>query len=312
MSIPIVCVVGPTATGKTRLAVRLAQNYNGEVVSADSMQVYRGMTIGTAKPTAEEMQGVPHHLIDCLNPDEPFNVARFVELAHDVIRDIRSRGKLPIVAGGTGLYINSLIDNISFDEFEGDLTLREQLSDRLSSEGSAVLYEELSAVDPVAAAKIHPNNSKRLIRALEVYLSTGVPFSEWAVRSRSVSSPYSPTIIGLTYADRHLLYEKIDARVDLMIAGGLIDEVRELMDSGLSKSTTSMQAIGYKEILQFLCGEISREKAIELVKQESRRYAKRQLTWFHRDTRIEWLEASDDFENILKKSCKIMEISAQM
>ena len=312
MSIPIVGVVGPTATGKTRLAVSLAQEYNGEVVSADSMQVYRGMNIGTAKPTAEEMQGIKHHLIDCYNPDEPFNVAKFVELAHSVIGDIHSRGKLPIIAGGTGLYINSLIDNITFNEFQADLDLRESLNGRLESEGNTALYKELCEVDPESAKKIHPNNSKRLVRALEVYYATGVKISEWAVRSRSITSPYKPCLIGLNYGSRALLYEKIDKRVDIMIECGLIDEVKGLIAVGLSKNDTSMQAIGYKEIAQYLCGEFSKEVAIETVKRESRRYAKRQLTWFKRDERINWIEANDDFENIFKKSCKNMENCALM
>jgi tRNA dimethylallyltransferase len=312
VSIPIAGVVGPTATGKTRLAVRLAQEYNGEVVSADSMQVYRGMNIGTAKPTIEEMQGIKHHLIDCINPDEPFNVARFVELAHSAISDIYSRGKLPIIAGGTGLYVNSLIDNITFNEFRADLDLRESLNERLTTEGSDALYKELCEVDSESAAKIHPNNSKRLVRALEVYYATGVKISEWAVRSRSVSSPYKPCLIGLNYSNRALLYEKIDKRVDLMVEGGLIDEVKGLISAGLTKNDTSMQAIGYKEIAQYLFGELSKEEATLNVKRESRRYAKRQLTWFKRDERINWIEANDDFENILKKSCKNMEKSLLM
>ena len=289
--IPLVVIAGPTASGKTAAGVYLAKQLNGEVVSADSMQIYREMTIGTAKPVTEEMEGIPHHLIDFVDPSDSFSVAEYVQLAQQKIGEIHSRGKLPILVGGTGLYISSLVDNIQFSESESDIAYREQMIALAQKEGAQALWEKLSEVDPVAAQKIHPNNVGRVARALEVYHTTGIPISAHQERSRTKPSPYALCMMALSFRDRQKLYDRINLRVSLMVQQGLEQEARQLIQKGYG--ATSFQAIGYKEMGAYLAGEETLEEACEHIRQESRRYAKRQLTWFRRDERYHWFYAED-------------------
>lgn len=289
--IPLVVIAGPTASGKTAAGVYLAKQLNGEVVSADSMQIYREMTIGTAKPVPEEMEGIPHHLIDFVDPSDSFSVAEYVQLAQQKIGEIHSRGKLPILVGGTGLYISSLVDNIQFSESESDIAYREQMIALAQKEGAQALWEKLSEVDPVAAQKIHPNNVGRVARALEVYHTTGIPISAHQERSRTKPSPYALCMMALSFRDRQKLYDRINLRVSLMVDQGLEQEARQLIQKGYG--ATSFQAIGYKEMGAYLAGEETLEEACEHIRQESRRYAKRQLTWFRRDERYQWFYAED-------------------
>jgi len=303
----LVVVVGPTASGKTKLAVELAKKNSGEVISADSMQVYREMNIATAKPTVEEMDGVPHHLVDFLPLSEEFSVSDFVTLARARIAEIAARGNLPIVAGGTGLYINSLIDYVNFSEIEHDGALRERLYAEAKLDGGKRLYDYLCQIDPESAAWIHPNNLVRVVRAVEIYEATGLTMTEQKRRSRLEESPYDVCIIGLNYRDRQTLYDRINRRVDLMVEAGLLDEVRRVYESGNLK--TAYNAIGYKELVPYLQGEAELSDCLEKVKQESRRYAKRQLTWFRRDGRIHWIYPDEeaDFCSVIKKSQKYVE-----
>ncbi|MBR6045222.1 MAG: tRNA (adenosine(37)-N6)-dimethylallyltransferase MiaA [Ruminococcus sp.] len=298
--IPLLAVVGPTASGKTRLAVSLAKLYNGEVVSADSMQIYKGLSIATAKPGEAETDGVPHHLIDFLEPDQSFSVADYVRLAKECITDIRSRGKLPIICGGTGLYVSSLIDNISFDETVGSTEVRDRLRGYAEQYGCHSLWKRLNAVDPESAAAIHENNLPRVIRALEVYELTGKPLSQHKIESRREASPYDACIIGIGFEDRQKLYDRINLRVDEMVAAGMVEEVRAFYDA--YSPATAYQAIGCKELIPYFKGEITLEQAIETIKLETRRYAKRQLTWFRRVDGIEWVYADKigDYKNFLK------------
>lgn len=289
--IPLVVIAGPTASGKTAAGVYLAKQLNGEVVSADSMQIYREMTIGTAKPVPEEMEGIPHHLIDFVDPSDSFSVAEYVQLAQQKIGEIHSRGKLPILVGGTGLYISSLVDNIQFSESESDIAYREQMIALAQQEGAQALWEKLSEVDPAAAQKIHPNNVGRVARALEVYHTTGIPISVHQERSRTKPSPYALCMMALSFRDRQKLYDRINLRVSLMVQQGLEQEARQLIQKGYG--ATSFQAIGYKEMGAYLAGEETLEEACEHIRQESRRYAKRQLTWFRRDERYHWFYAED-------------------
>lgn len=289
--IPLVVIAGPTASGKTAAGVYLAKQLNGEVVSADSMQIYREMTIGTAKPVTEEMEGIPHHLIDFVDPSDSFSVAEYVQLAQQKIGEIHSRGKLPILVGGTGLYISSLVDNIQFSESESDIAYREQMIALAQQEGAQALWEKLSEVDPAAAQKIHPNNVGRVARALEVYHTTGIPISAHQERSRTKPSPYALCMMALSFRDRQKLYDRINLRVNLMVEQGLEQEARQLIQKGYG--ATSFQAIGYKEMGAYLAGEETLEEACEHIRQESRRYAKRQLTWFRRDERYRWFYAED-------------------
>lgn len=300
----ILVIVGPTASGKTRMAVELAKAHNGEVVSADSMQIYRRMDIGTAKPTAEEMDGVPHHMIDVADPEEDFSVARYVEMASACVDDIFSRGKLPIVAGGTGLYVDSLLSGRTFAAFSPDSSLRKELEAELAERGGEAMLSELSRVDPEAAARLHPNDHKRIVRALEVYRSTGKTISEHNRETQALPPRYEALTIGLNFQDRADLWARIDARVDQMAAAGLEREVRELLSSGLSPRCTAMQAIGYKEFVAAVEGTMTWREAEELVKLRSRQYAKRQLTWFRRDPNIEWilLEKDQDFSSVIQDS----------
>ena len=285
----IIVIAGPTATGKTRLAVWMAKEFDGEVISADSMQIYRYMDIGSAKPTAEETEGVPHWLIDVAEPTENFSVARYVELANAAAQDILARGKLPILTGGTGLYISSFVDNVQFTQSETDFALRERLFREAEEKGSEALYQRLLAVDAQAAEKIHPNNVKRVVRALELYHTTGLTITQQNERSRLVPSPYRPLMLALT-TDREVLYERINRRVDQMIQSGLPEEIRHLKEMGLTADMQSMQGIGYKEFLELPEDSRSFAEAVELVKKNSRNYAKRQLTWFRRDERYRWID----------------------
>ena len=289
--IPLVVVAGPTASGKTAAGVRLAQLLNGEVVSADSMQIYKNLAIGTAKPVPEEMQGIPHHLIDFVDPSTPFSVAEYVQLARKTIADISARGKLPIVVGGTGLYISSLVDHVQFSESEGDAKLREEYRQFAQENGAQALWDRLNEVDPAAAQKIHPNNIGRVARALEAYQTTGIPISKQQQLSRQQPSPYRLCMMALSFHDRQKLYDRINLRVTKMLEQGLEKEARWLVENGYG--TTSFQAIGYKEMGLYFAGEETLEEACEHIRQESRRYAKRQLTWFRRDERYHWFFAED-------------------
>lgn len=308
--IPLVAVVGPTASGKSRLAVELAIRFHGEIISADSMQIYKGMAIGTAKPTEEEMRGIPHRLIDFADLSQPFSVADYVSLAKACIEQIHARGKLPILAGGTGLYVRSLLHNVQFSESDKDEVLRCELKARAEQEGVQSLVDELRQFDPESAARIHPNNLGRVIRAIEIYRTTGVTMTQQLKESRSQPSPYHACVIGLDFADRQILYDRINARVDEMLRSGLVDEAREVLAQPGSK--TALQAIGYKELLPYFNGEITLPQAVEHIKQETRHYAKRQLTWFRRDKEIYWIsaDACGSFDAVVNLAAnKIAELS---
>ena len=283
----IICVVGPTASGKTALAVELAKCFDGEVVSCDSMQIYRRMDIGTAKPTIEEMQGIPHHMIDIIEPDEAFSVSRYVELADPIVQDILSRGKRVIIAGGTGLYVDALMKGNDFAPFPST-GCRERLEARLETEGLDVLMEELRAIDPEALERSQ-NNPRRIIRALEVWQETGETITAHNLRTQSIPPKYEPLWIGLDYVNRQDLYDRIDLRVELMIRDGLLDEIRSILGSGIPESATAMQAIGYKEFVDAMAGRDTLENAVASVQQSSRRYAKRQLTWFRKNPKMNWI-----------------------
>ena len=286
----ILVICGPTASGKTALAAELALRFGGEVVSADSMQVYRRMDIGTAKPTRSEQRGVPHHMIDVAEPEENYSVARYVADAVPIVDGILARGKLPIIAGGTGLYIDHLVAGRQFAPFQPDSGLRPQLQARAREEGLPALYAQLAQVDPDAAGSIHPNDEKRIIRALEVFLSTGKPLSQHDRESRALPSRYTPLTIVLSFAQRPHLWERIDRRVDQMMAQGLEGEVRALLESGIPPDCTAMQAIGYKELAAAIRSGLPVQSGAEEVKLRSRQYAKRQLTWFRRNRDARWFE----------------------
>ncbi len=286
----ILVICGPTASGKTALAAELALRFGGEVVSADSMQVYRRMDIGTAKPTQSEQRGVPHHMIDVVEPEENYSVARYVADAVPIVDGILARGKLPIIAGGTGLYIDHLVAGRQFAPFQPDSGLRPQLQARARQEGLPALYAQLVQVDPDAAGSIHPNDEKRIIRALEVFLSTGKPLSQHDRESRALPSRYTPLTIVLNFAQRPHLWERIDRRVDQMMAQGLEGEVRALLESGIPPDCTAMQAIGYKELAAAIRSGLPVQSGAEEVKLRSRQYAKRQLTWFRRNRDARWFE----------------------
>ena len=282
----IICIAGPTASGKTALAVALAKEYNGEVVSCDSMQVYRRMDIGTAKPSVEERQGIPHHMIDVAEAHEDFSVSRYCAMASPIVDDIVSRGKTAIIAGGTGLYMDSLIKGNDFAPFPST-GVREKLEQQADAEGMEAMTAWLRSVDPEAAERIH--DRKRLIRALEVYLETGITITEHNRRTQAIPPRYSPLWLGLDFADRAELYRRIDLRVDLMLQQGLVEEIKELLSSGIPEKCTAMQAIGYKEFVAALGGTGTIAQAAEEVKKSSRHYAKRQLTWFRRNKNMHWL-----------------------
>lgn len=305
----ILVVVGPTASGKTRLAVELALRCNGEVVSADSMQVYRHMDVGTAKPTPEEMRGVPHHMLDVADPEEDFSVARYVDMAAACVEDILSRGRLPVVAGGTGLYIDSLLSGRSFAAFSADSPLRAQLQARARQESSQQLWLELKRVDPEAAARLHPNDEKRIIRALEVWYQTGKTISQHNRETKTIPPRYDALTIGLAFREREDMWRRIDRRVDEMVSAGLAREVGALLDRGVPARCTSMQAIGYKEMAQAVLSGGDVAAAAETVKLRTRQYAKRQLTWFRRNQDTRWIlwDRTPDFPAALRASTEYME-----
>lgn len=283
----VLAVAGPTASGKTRLGVELAKIYGGEVISADSMQIYKGMDIASAKPSEAEKQGIPHHLMGILDRDVSFSAADYVQLANEKIEDILSRGKLPVIVGGTGLYIDSLLENVKFSEGGSDEEYRAELYDFAQQNGNEALHARLAAIDPEAAESIHPNNLVRVVRALEINKVTGRLPSELKRESRLVESPYRSLIIGLNFEDRQKLYDRIDIRVDEMIKAGLVGEAEELWRQGGMK--TAANAIGFKELIPYFEGTAQLDDCIALIKQETRHYAKRQLTWFRKNARIEWL-----------------------
>ena len=307
----IICVVGPTASGKTKLAVQLAKTYDGEVVSCDSMQIYRHMDIGTAKPTPEEMEGVRHHLIDIIEPGEDFSVGKYVQLADACVQDILSRGKTAVIAGGTGLYVDSLISGRTFAPVP-QTGKREALEAQMREAGGEAMLEALRAVDPEAAQRLHPADEKRIIRALEVYEETGKTITQHNLETQAIPPRYRPVWLGLDYADRAVLYRRIDLRVDLMLQAGLLDEIRALLALGVSPAATAMQAIGYKEFFGALDGSCTLEEAAELCKQRSRNYAKRQLTWFRRNPEIRWLRLTgqEDFSAVLAAARQNIPFSA--
>jgi tRNA dimethylallyltransferase len=297
----VIVIVGPTASGKTGLSIELAKEINGEIVSADSMQIYRYMDIGTAKPDKEEMAGIKHYLIDEINPDEEFSVAKYQELALKYIGEIVKKGKMPIVVGGTGLYVNSLVYNINFTETISDWGLREKLKEEALEKGNEYLYERLREIDPKAAEKIHVNDLKRIIRAIEVYEYTKTPISRHQEVSKQNPPKYDFKVFGLKM-DRERLYDRINRRVDAMFERGLIEEVKRLVELGYDKNSVAMQALGYKEVLSYLQGNISLEEAEYIIKRDSRHYAKRQITWFKRIENINWidLEEEKDHSKIIK------------
>ena len=311
MTPKIVCVAGPTACGKTTLGVLLAQRFHGEVVSADSMQIYRGMTVGTAAPTAEEMQGVPHHMIAVADPAEQWSAAEYVSRATPVVDDILARGKLPVLVGGTGLWMDALIRGHGFAKGHAGGAIRRELEARLEREGIAPLLEELRQVDPESAERLHPADTKRILRALEVYRETGRTISAHNAATRMIPPRYDAVWIGLQFADRADMKALIDRRVDKMVQEGLLDEVRALLAMGLPRNATAMQAIGYKEFLGVLDGALTEPEAIELVKLRSRQYAKRQLTWLRRNPDIHWIfwEKDRDFARALQISTEILSAS---
>ena len=307
--IPLIAVVGPTASGKTALGIEIARRLNGEVVSCDSMQIYKGMDIASAKPTTDEMKGIPHHMIGIAEMSESYSVARYVDEAKRVISDIHSRNKMPILVGGTGLYFSSLVDNLTFAEEEDTSELRAKLTAEAAEIGNEAMLKKLHEIDPEYAETLHPNNLKRIIRALEVYYSSGVTMTEQQRRSRANPSEYDLTAIGIRFENRELLYERINKRVDIMLENGLLDEAKESMSDGLA---TSAQAIGHKELIPFLKGECTLDEAVESLKRETRRYAKRQMTWFNRDERISWITADEaDLKKLLENSIKVLEINGK-
>ena len=303
----IICIAGPTASGKTALAATLAKELNGEVVSCDSMQVYRRMDIGTAKPTLEEMQGIPHHMIDVAEPWEDFSVSRYCEMAAPIVDDIISRGKTAVIAGGTGLYMDALIRGNAFAPFPAT-GVREQLEAQADAEGMEAMLSRLRAVDPDAARRLHLSDRKRILRALEVYLETGETITEHNRKTQAVPPRYSPLWLGLDFTEREELYRRIDLRVGLMLEQGLVEEIRGLLADGIPEKATAMQAIGYKEFVDALDGRCTIEEAADQVRQSSRRYAKRQLTWFRRNKAIHWLirDTGDTGREILENARRIV------
>ena len=288
---PVVAVVGPTATGKTALGVALAEQFGGEVISADSMQIYKGLDVGTAKVTPEETHGIPHHGVDILEPDAPFSVADFTAMAGRLEQEIAGRGHLPILVGGTGLYVQSFLYGVRFTEEKAPAGLREQLAEELAQKGGAALYAELQQVDPEAAAVIHPNNQVRVLRALEHYRATGKKLSAQKADSRPPEKPYRSLILGLDFPERAQLYRRIDLRVDLMMEQDLLNEAKCVWEHRDTYKTAA-QAIGYKEFFPYFAGESALAPCVEKLKQASRNYAKRQLTWFRHMEGICWLDAS--------------------
>lgn len=302
----IVVVCGATASGKTRLAIDLAKRFDGEIVSADSMQIYKKLDIASAKPTEEEKEGIPHHLMDFLEPTMPFSVADYLPLAREAIADIHSRGKLPIICGGTGLYINSLVDNIEFDDTGSDPVFREEMKRLAEEQGNGAVLEKLREIDPESAERLHENNLSRVIRALEVYHISGKTMTQVQAESRLKPSPYEACMMMIDYPDREMLYERIDRRVDIMIESGLLEEAAEFFTH--DDYVTAAQAIGYKELKAYFDGRAELSECVENLKRETRRYAKRQLTWFKKDIRINRISSSNstNYAEILENAEKLV------
>ena len=309
MAPKIVCVVGPTACGKTTLGVLLAKKYNGEVVSADSMQIYKGMTIGTAAPTAAEMDGVPHHMIAVTEPEEQWSAARYTGMALPIIDDILSRGKLPILVGGTGLWLDAVVQGRAFAGGHAGGEVRKALQQRLEREGIAPILAQLREADPESAERLHPSDEKRILRALEVWLETGKTITAHNEETKKLPPRYDAVWIGLRFQDREDMKALIDRRVDKMVEAGLLEEIERLLSSGLSREATALQAIGYKEFLGVAEGTATVEEAVAEVKLRSRQYAKRQLTWLRRNEDIHWIEwkKERDFERALQLSTEILQ-----
>ncbi len=289
--IPVIAIVGPTGVGKTDLSIGLAKKLGCEIVSCDSMQIYRGMDIGTAKPTKDEMQGIAHHMIDIVNPDEFYNVDKYVDNSSECIKNIFLRGNIPMLVGGTGLYADSLLGGISFVKTEGNEEYREYLFELARKNGNEYVHKMLETIDPVSFEAIHPNNVRRVVRALEVYKCTGKTITYHNEMSKKNPSPYRPLVFGLT-RDRAELYDRIDKRVDTMVEKGLVKEAENLYNKGYSSNLTSMQGLGYKEFIKYFECEISLDEAIDILKRDTRHYAKRQLTWFNRNKDIVWINLS--------------------
>jgi tRNA dimethylallyltransferase len=306
---PMVILTGPTAVGKTALSIELAKKINGCIISADSMQVYRHMDIGSAKVTPDEMQGVRHYLIDELSPTEEFNIVLFQQMAKKALEEIYANGQIPIIAGGTGFYIQALLYDIDFEDQDADMNYRKGLEEYAKEHGAHALHERLRDIDPVSYETIHENNIKRTIRALEFYEKTKTPISEHNEAEREKQSPYNFAYFVLT-DERKRLYERIDRRVDVMMEQGLVAEVQKLKDMGCSRQMVSMQGLGYKEILDYLDGKCSLEEAVYIIKRETRHFAKRQLTWFRREREVIWLDKQQygyEDERILADMCRILE-----
>ena len=308
MSKKIVVVCGPTASGKTALSIALAKAFDGEVVSADSMQIYRGMDIGTAKPTLEEREGIPHHMLDVAEPGESYSVSRYVQEATACVEDILSRGKLPIVCGGTGLYIDGLIRGTDFQPAGTDNGIREELEKEWEEQGAEAMMARLAAVDPPSAERLHLSDKRRILRALEVYLATGETITAHNARTKAIPPRFEAVMIGLNTQPRDILYGRIDRRVDVMLEQGLLQEVQTLLEKGLLEGTAA-QAIGYKELLAHFRGEMTLEAAADLIRQKSRNYAKRQLTWFRRDERVKWIvyNAPQAAQAVLQEATKYLQ-----
>lgn len=303
--IKTVFVVGPTACGKTGLGIEIANKFDGEIISADSMQIYKGMSIASASPTKEERSKAKHHLVEFVEYGESYTVADYVLLAKEKITEINNKGKLPIVVGGTGLYINSLADNIEFSKEQTDLKLRERLEQEMEEKGGEKMLEILSEIDCETARTLHPNNKRRILRALEIYYLTGVTKSEQDIISKQNESFIKPVMIGITYRDRQLLYKRIEKRIDLMIENGLVDEARTAYNKFGGSFTGAVQAIGHKELFDYFNGESTLEESVEVLKRSTRRYAKRQMTWFSRDKRIHWIYA-DETPDVFYQASKVL------
>lgn len=303
----VICIAGPTASGKTALAVALAKEFHGEVVSCDSMYVYRRMNIGTAKPSVEEMEGIVHHMIDVADPDEDFSVSKYCEMAAPIVDDIVARGKTAIIAGGTGLYMDSLIRGNDFAPFPST-GMRKKLEAQADEQGMDAILDLLRSIDPDAAARLHLSDRKRIIRALEVYYETGQTITAHNLKTQAIPPRYTPLWLGLDFADRAELYRRIDLRVEIMLQQGLIEEIRQLLASGIPQKCTAMQAIGYKEFVAALDGQCTIEEAAEEVRKSSRHYAKRQLTWFRRNKNIHWLtrQAGERPEEIINRARQVI------
>lgn len=288
---PVIYIVGPTASGKTAVSVQVAKHFGAEIISADSMQIYKNMHIASAAPNEDEKQGVPHHMFEFLNPNENFSVSQYVDMAKKIINDVHSRGNIPIVVGGTGLYVSSLSENVCFGDEEDKYSVRAALEERAEFEGLAELYEYLKLIDPTAAGKISPNDKKRILRAIEIFEISGKTKTERDALSKQNGSSYENLFIGLSYNDREILYNRINQRVDLMLENGLVDEAKAAYNTNLG---TAAQAIGHKELFKYFGGEMSLEAATDHLKTQTRHYAKRQLTWFRKNENINWINMDED------------------